>query len=133
MYIDQGEYDAAKPMLQGGLALAEEMSESGLAARFVANLALVHTLSGELPKAIEYGTTAIASARERGDANFEALSATNLAHALRLSGQFAAAAKELQSALGLAEVLGYAHVICAALRQFALLQLENGRRCAAPH
>ena len=57
------------PMLTGGLTLAEEMGETGLATRFVANLALVHTLSGNLPLAIELGTTAIASATERlGDA-----------------------------------------------------------------
>ena len=125
--IDHGDYEAATPLLEGGQTLADEMGEMGLSARFSANLALTYTLSGRLAAAVEHGTKSVESARERGDIHFEAVASTNLAHALRLSKKFQAAAEPLETALGFGETLGYAHVISAALRQFALLQLENGR------
>lgn len=99
------------------MALAAEMGEKGLAARFVANLALCHVQAGELARAIQYGSQAVASARERSDLHFEAVASTVLAQALRLSRRFEAAAEQLKVALGYAEGLGYSHVLCSALRQ----------------
>jgi tetratricopeptide (TPR) repeat protein len=125
VWIDQGNPEAATPMLEGGLMLAEEMGEKGLAGRFVCNLALAHVQSGNLSRAVEYGTQAVASAKERQDRHFEAVACTALATALRRSRKYEAAAEQLKTALGYAEGLGYSHVLCAALRQFALMQLEQ--------
>ena len=67
--LDQGEAEAARPLLEGGMALAQEMGEKGLAIRFVANLALCHIHLGDLARAIEYGTQATEGAKERQDAH----------------------------------------------------------------
>ena len=125
VYLDQGHVNQAMPMLEGGLLLAQEMGEKGLAARFVGNLALAHTLRGDHARAIEYGMQAVAAAKERKDCHFEAVASALLAQSLRKTGKFEMAAAELKSALNHAEGLGYSHVICTALRQFALLQLES--------
>ena len=137
VYLDQGETASALPMLEGGKQLAEEMGESGLAARFTANLALAHTqmaagafdarASPHLASAVTLGREAVEAATSRADTHFEAVACTNLAHAYRLGKRYEECATTLQRALSLGETLGYAHLISAALRQFALLMLENGR------
>lgn len=134
--IDRGEHGVALPMLEGGKRLAEEMGEGGLAARFASNLALVHTQVGagggpvapaSLARSIAMGEEAVGLARSRGDSHFEAVARTNLAQAYRLSRRYEECAKTLKDALVIGETLGYAHLLAAALRQFALLCLEKGR------
>ena len=127
VFIDRGYFKEALPLLEGGLMLAQEMGEKGLSARFLCNLALVHTLSGEYARGVEDGTLAVSSARERNDRHFEAVAGSVLAQALRKSRMYESAYDVLENATRHAEAIGYAHVLGATLREAAFLALEDTR------
>lgn len=126
--MDGGQLEKAVEMLEGGRALADEMSERGLAARFGANLATVHSLRGDGAKALPLAEAALAAAKERHDRHFEAVAAIARAHALRLLGRYEECGVQLTTAIAYAESLGYSHVLSAGLRHLAHLQLATGER-----
>ena len=124
IFMDQEHLQHAKPMLEGGLMLANEMGEKGLAARFVGDLAVVHNARGDYGRGFEYATQALGSSRERADSHFEAVASIALATSMRHMRRFEEAHATLVAALILAEALAYSHVLAAGLRQLAFLKFE---------
>lgn len=126
MLLGQGRAKEAAALLGGALVLAEEMGDQGLAARCLTNLSVAHRSSLDLSSANIYAERAIGLARGRGDLHFLGTALLAVGHAQRLEGAHAVARAALAEACAVAEGLGYAHLLSAALSQLALTELQMG-------
>ncbi|KAL1519448.1 hypothetical protein AB1Y20_022970 [Prymnesium parvum] len=124
--LDQGNAEEARARLEQGLLLADEMCETGLANRIVGNLATAHLKCGDMGRALEYGAQALQCAKDKGDANFEAICSAIVGQAHRTRGNAAAARPLLERAISIAASLGNAHTLGHALVQLGLLLVNDG-------
>jgi predicted ATPase len=125
--IPQGDYAAAKRLLQESLALFRETGDSTRAARVLGGLAWLSIDQGNYPEAEALLRESVDSARAMDDRHLLFTSLCNLACALHGQGQWAAARELYGQALAVARELGTAWRIGTILNEIGRAESDEGR------
>jgi predicted ATPase len=124
--IPQGDYAAAKQLLQESLALFRETGDSTRAARVLGGLAWLSIDQGHYPEAEALLRESVDSARAIGDRHLLFTGLCNLACALHGQGQWAAARELYAQALAVAHELGTPWRIGNTLNEIGRAESDEG-------
>jgi len=125
--IFQGDYAAAKGLLQQSVALHRETGDPARAARVLSALAWLSIQQGQYSDAEAPARESADYARATGDRRLLLSSLGNLAIALHRQGQWAAAHELLEQALAMARELGTPWEIGNALHEIGRVEYDEGR------
>ncbi len=124
--IFQGDYAAAKGLLQESLALHREIEDPATAARVLSAMAWLSIQQGQYPDAEAPARESADYARATGDRRLLLASLGNLAIALHRQGQWAAARELLEQALAVARELGTPWELGNALHELGRVECDEG-------
>jgi tetratricopeptide (TPR) repeat protein len=123
---EQGDYDHATPLLEAGLAAAQEAGEREVAARCLSALSFVARNRGAYEEAATFLEEALALQRELGDRRAVACSLANLGSIAQNQRQTERAEVMLAEALQTFRALGHRLLAADAATNLAILANQSG-------
>jgi class 3 adenylate cyclase/tetratricopeptide (TPR) repeat protein len=136
MYIQQGNYDQARELIEPQLVLAKELGNQHTQAISFDLLGLINYYQGKLDLALHYLDQSLALHRQRGDVVMEAVLLSELGAAYYVRGEYASAQEYLLESLHIQQRVGHNQGIMRAATNLisvsmALLDYETAlNRCS---